>query len=124
MVSGNIRVQVLKTPIHRKRNIKIICYFKQLKQKKMEKTNVTGKVIGGILIGTVIGAALGILFAPMDGTKTRNKIATGAKGMADDLVKKIKSTTDKIKSKAEEIGDMAEEKATNMKNNVGQRQNF
>ena len=90
----------------------------------MEKTNVTGKVIGGILIGTVIGAALGILFAPMDGTKTRNKIATGAKGMADDLVKKIKSTTDKIKSKAEEIGDMAEEKATNMKNNVGQRQNF
>ncbi|HAH25308.1 MAG TPA: YtxH domain-containing protein [Prolixibacteraceae bacterium] len=90
----------------------------------MENRNVTGKVIGGILIGTVVGAALGILFAPMDGTKTRNKIATGAKDLADDLVKKMKSTTDKVKGKAEEMGDMAEEKMTNMKNNVGQRQNF
>lgn len=90
----------------------------------MENRNVTGKVIGGILIGTVVGAALGILFAPMDGTKTRNKIATGAKDLADDLVKKMKSTTDRVKGKAEEMGDMAEEKMTNMKNNVGQRQNF
>ena len=90
----------------------------------MENRNVTGKVIGGILIGTVVGAALGILFAPMDGTKTRNKIATGAKDLADDLVKKMKTTTDRVKGKADEMGDMAEEKMTNMKNNVGQRQNF
>ena len=90
----------------------------------MENRNVTGKVIGGILIGTVVGAALGILFAPQDGTKTRNKIATGAKDLADDLVKKMKTTADRVKGKAEEMGDMAEEKMTNVKNNVGQRQNF
>ncbi|HEY3370893.1 MAG TPA: YtxH domain-containing protein [Prolixibacteraceae bacterium] len=90
----------------------------------MENSNVTGKVIGGILIGTVIGAALGILFAPMDGSKTRNKIATGAKDLADDLVKKMKSTANTVKGKAEEMGDMAEEKMSNVKNNIGQRQNF
>lgn len=90
----------------------------------MEKGNVTGKVIGGILIGTLVGAALGILFAPQDGTKMRNKIAKGANDMADDFVKKVKSTTDKVKAKAEEMGDMTEEKVANMKHNVGQKQNF
>jgi len=73
----------------------------------MENGNVTGKVIGGILIGTVVGAALGILFAPMDGSKTRNKIATGAKDLADDLVKKIKTKANAVTDKAEELGEQA-----------------
>ena len=90
----------------------------------MEKRNVTGKVIGGILIGTVIGAALGILFAPQDGTKTRNKLTTGAKDMADDVVKKMKSTANTLKGKTKEMKDMAEEKMTHMKNNLEQTQNF
>lgn len=90
----------------------------------MENVNVTGKVIGGILIGTLVGAALGILFAPQDGTKTRNKIATGAKDLADDIVKKMKTKANTVASKAEEVGEMAEEKVKDLKNNVGQRQNF
>ena len=90
----------------------------------MENENVTGKVIGGILIGTIIGAALGILFAPMDGSKTRNKIATGAKDLADDLVRKMKSKANAVSDKAEELGEKAEEKFSNLKNNVGTRQSY
>ena len=90
----------------------------------MENRNVTGKVIGGILIGTVVGAALGILFAPMDGSKTRNKIATGAKDLADDLVRRVKSKASDVTSKAEEVSNKVEEKFDTMKNNVGTRQSY
>lgn len=90
----------------------------------MENRNVTGKVIGGILIGTVVGAALGILFAPMDGSKTRNKIATGAKDLADDLVRRVKSKASDVTNRAEEMVNRTEEKFDTQKNNVGARQSY
>jgi len=90
----------------------------------MENSKVTGKVIGGILIGTILGAAIGILFAPMDGSKTRNKIATGAKDLTEDLVKKMKSKGESFAKKAEDMGEMAEDKVNNLKNHVGHRQNM
>ena len=90
----------------------------------MENVNVTGKVIGGILIGTVIGDAIGVLFDQQYGSKTRNKIATGAKDLADDLVKKMKNKANMVADKAEEMGERAEEKFGGAKNTVGQKQNF
>lgn len=54
----------------------------------MEKSNEnnTGKLVGALLIGAAVGAALGILFAPNKGTETRKKLL--AKG--DDLSGAIK----------------------------------
>lgn len=90
----------------------------------MEDRNVTGKVIGGILIGTIVGAALGILFAPMDGSKTRKKIATGAKDLTDNLVSRVKSKASDVTERVEDMGSKAEEKFDTMKNNVGTRQSY
>lgn len=54
----------------------------------MEKSNDnnTGKLVGALLIGAAVGAALGILFAPNKGAETRKKLL--AKG--DDLSGAIK----------------------------------
>jgi gas vesicle protein len=52
----------------------------------MEKKKKSGKAISTLLIGTGIGAALGVLLAPAKGSKTRTEITSKAK----DLVKRFK----------------------------------
>jgi gas vesicle protein len=51
--------------------------------------NNTGKIVGAIVLGAVVGGALGVLLAPEKGSVTRSKIAGGAKDMATDLKNKI-----------------------------------
>ncbi len=48
----------------------------------MEKKKKSGKAISTLLIGTGIGAALGVLLAPEKGSKIRSNIATKAKDLA------------------------------------------
>ena len=43
----------------------------------------TGKVVTGVLIGTALGATLGLLFAPKKGSKTRAIIANKAQELGD-----------------------------------------
>ncbi len=76
----------------------------------------SGNVIGALLLGAAVGAALGILLAPDKGSETRKKIAGGAKDFTDDLKKKAKEAADKFKSKADEASDYAEGKLDEYKN--------
>lgn len=52
----------------------------------MKNENTNAKLIGALVVGAVIGGALGILFAPEKGSETRKKIA----GRTDDLAKGMK----------------------------------
>lgn len=60
----------------------------------------SGNVIGALLLGAAVGAALGVLLAPDKGSETRKKIVDGAKEFTDDIKKKVKEATDKYKQQA------------------------
>jgi len=67
-----------------------------------EKSNhngVAGKIIGSLLVGAAIGGALGILFAPDKGSKTRKKIVGKTNEMTKSLKGKINSLVDETKNK-------------------------
>ena len=51
----------------------------------MSNSNDTGKLIGAVLLGAAVGAALGILLAPDKGSETRKKFMKGFKDLTDDL---------------------------------------
>lgn len=79
----------------------------------MENSNTTLKVIAGFLGGALVGAALGILFAPDKGSQTRHKIAEGAGDMASDLKNKMKHQADVLLGRVETLETQAKEKLHN-----------
>jgi len=86
----------------------------------MKNTNGTGKIVGALLLGAtaggIVGAALGILFAPEKGNKTRRKLLAkggdltdSVKDMVMDLVEEVKREAGTVKNKVTEaIGNGVE----------------
>ena len=73
----------------------------------MENSNDSGKVIGALLLGAVIGGALGVLFAPAKGSETRKRIT----GKADDLTDALKDKFNALLEEAKNELEAAKEKA-------------
>ena len=70
-------------------------------------SNDTKKVIGALLIGTVVGAAVGILFAPEKGSKTRKAIAEKEEDLTDMLKDKFNDFLESVKKEFEAVKEKA-----------------
>ncbi len=71
-----------------------------------------GKSILGILAGAVVGAAIGILYAPDKGEETRKKIS-----------KKGRELSDEMESKFNHLSGIVHEKLDNFKREAGNKSN-
>lgn len=72
-------------------------------------------VIGGFLVGSVIGVATALLFAPRSGEETRAEIRGKAVELRDRTTESVKDTVSQAKSKAYELKDTVAEKAEELK---------
>ena len=93
------------------------------------RSSSTTKVVGALVVGAAVGAALGVLFAPKKGSETRQDIADNAKKMSKNLRDKFQGQMDDLKNqvaKAEKFiqdnvsdaRNTAEDKIATAKNNI------
>ena len=87
----------------------------------MGNSNGTGKLIAALLLGAVAGVSLGILFAPAKGSETRNRLAGGARDLANDLKQKVTDEATILRNKAEALAEAAQEKMNGISNKIMQK---
>lgn len=85
-----------------------------------------GKVFLGIITAAAAGAVIGLLLAPEEGNKTREKMRKGVNDLADELLDAIQRGKEKVgglaeeaRNKAYELKGKADTKWSDMKDEAG-----
>ena len=78
-------------------------------------TRAAKPVLTGLLVGSVVGAATMLLFAPRSGEETRAEIRDKAMELRDRTTETVKDTVSQAKSKASELKDNVWERAAELK---------
>jgi gas vesicle protein len=84
-------------------------------------SNTSGNSLLALLTGALIGAGIGILYAPDKGTKTREKIKDGFQDAKDDLKQKLDEVSEQLKSKLTHSKDNLEDSFEDMVSNVSHK---
>ncbi|HLO32889.1 MAG TPA: YtxH domain-containing protein [Anaerolineales bacterium] len=78
-------------------------------------THAAKSVFTGFLVGSAVGAATALLFAPRSGEETRAEIRDKAVELRDRTTDTVKDTVSQAKSRASEIRDNVVDKAGELK---------
>lgn len=78
-----------------------------------EEKNVGGMLIA-FLAGSVVGAAMALLFAPISGAETRKKIKSASIDTKERALEKVET----IKSEASRLAERGKEKVTGVKSQI------
>ena len=87
------------------------------KSHKNQNKRDAGKVITGMLLGSMFGAVIALLIAPTSGEETRRKIADEAMGVRE----KMKTAAGNVENKARALAENVGDKLGNVKESVTQR---
>jgi gas vesicle protein len=80
----------------------------------MENSNNTGKLLGALLVGAVIGGVIGVLFAPDKGSETRKRLLTKGGDLSDTLKNKFNGFMDDSEKAYENVKQKAKDTADNV----------
>lgn len=86
------------------------------------KKKSIGKILTGMLIGGVVGAAVGWLTAPAAGVELRRRLAEAGSDGLRSVRERVKTAEGNVESQAreflEKVGEKADEKTTARRRNV------
>lgn len=89
--------------------------MKTHKQQLEHTTSAAKPVLSGFLVGSMIGAATALLFAPRSGEETRTEIRNKAIELRDHATETVRDTVSQAKSKVEDVKDNVREKVEELK---------
>lgn len=88
------------------------------KMHKNRKKRDAGKIITGLLLGSLFGAAVSLLMAPASGAEIRRRIGSGAIGVQE----RAKTAAGNVESRARELAENVSNKMGSIKGSVRRTQ--